>query len=1535
MKLFIRDHDYLTLYHLPETIEDVFSISYQPIGMHQEVLLVFGMQDEKIRFQSNGMVEATMNNQLFASILLDLYQKYSLKIVDREDFLQIYLLPEKEEYRSYQISAGSPISIGNQEGATFRLSTFPMQGVFAQITFKEEWVIAVASEVALFVNGYRTSNKVLKLGDVLFLEGFRLIFMGDHMEINAFPSLTVSNQLVPFTPSVEEDNAQFDALTDDERNTQLYKESDYFYHTPRLQEVIETKEVVIDAPPNSEKRDEMPFILTIGSTITMGASSLMMGWNVGYGLLSGTRTFWAVIPQVVMCASMIIGSLILPKMASRYQKKKAKEQEQLRLTKYRSYLSKKDEELNQIINRQYQILHENAVSVSTCLTSIKNQDRLFWSREIKDEDFLSIRLGLGDIDAKINVSSPEEHFSIEEDDLLKEVYGIVERHKKLKDVPITFSFTEHLVSAFILNIERKKAYLDEMILQLVALHSAADLKIVLFTNKENSASWDYMRFLPHCFSSDKSKRFFATNLEEAREVSNYISEEFKHRLEMTNGGNKEKQEGDTVEKDPYKNFDSYYLIITDDYQMAKNISVIQELMKYDKNYGFSILVVEKSLKMLPAKCSTFVQIDQKNGAIIDEKITTTSQTPFKMETNPQLNMHEISTLLSNIPVLTKEGLSELPSMLSFLEMYGVSRIEQLNILNRWRTNNPVTSLSATVGVHKDGEPFKLDLHEKFHGPHGLIAGSTGSGKSEFIITYILSLALNYDPREVQFVLIDYKGGGLAGAFENKETGIKLPHLIGTITNLDTNEINRTLVSIESELKRRQRIFNEVKDTLGEGTIDIYKYQRLFREGQVKEPMAHLFIISDEFAELKSQQPEFMTQLISTARIGRSLGVHLILATQKPSGIVNDQIWSNSKFKVCLRVQDRSDSMEVLKKPDAASIKETGRFYLQVGYDDLFEIGQSGWAGAKYVPSDRLLRRIDDSLVFINHVGYPVKSIKDIVTVQDTKEDLGDQLINLVKYIYNLGKKENIITKNLWLENIPPVIYLANLRQKYNSKPISYCIDPIIGEYDNPSAQEQGIVKLDLTHQGNVVIYGASGSGKENLLTTMIFSMVTEHVPDEVNIYVLDFGSGALRVFNKIPHVGEVVTVDESEKLVDTLKMLDSELERRKDLFADYGGSYEEYCNNSGSKLPLIVTIVNNYDTFLENYDKIAEQMITMYRDGSKYGLIFVLTAVSTSTIRQRIMQHFNQLICLQIPNETEYRSILGAPRGLAPQRYFGRGIIAMNDTAYEFQTAFVYERSQINNVIRQLTQKMQGAYKTEAKKVPSIPTVVSYTSLLPIADRISNVPIGYDINTKKAITYNFDRQPISLILTNYMDDDKILFIYALIKMLVHIPKTMVRVVDFVKAYGSSVEGVTAYRDNFDRAIIEINNEVIRSKDNGTNYIYIILGIGEIKNKVSKEAREVLDRLLAAISGYLNSKFIFIDLYASIKNVQIEPWYQGTIDNSQGIWLGPEIGSQMAINATNLTLEHRKLNYIDMAFLVENGKATPIKHMIDAEDLDEK
>lgn len=243
-----------------------------------------------------------------------------------------------------------------------------------------------------------------------------------------------------------------------------------------------------------------------------------------------------------------------------------------------------------------------------------------------------------------------------------------------------------------------------------------------------------------------------------------------------------------------------------------------------------------------------------------------------------------------------------------------------------------------MGQKAGGADCYLDIHEKYHGPHGLVAGTTGSGKSETLQTYILSLAIEFSPDDVAFFIIDFKGGGMANLFSD------LPHMVGQISNLSGNQINRAMVSIKSEIKRRQMIFSE------KSVNNINSYTNLYKEKEATVAVPHLLIVIDEFAEMKREEPEFMRELISVAQVGRSLGIHLILATQKPGGTVDDNIWSNTKFRLCLRVQSRGDSMDMLHRPDAAYITQAGRCYLQVGNDEIFEFFNQAGA-ARYDPDN--------------------------------------------------------------------------------------------------------------------------------------------------------------------------------------------------------------------------------------------------------------------------------------------------------------------------------------------------------------------------------------------------------------------------------------------------------------------------------------------------------------------------------------------------------------------------------------------------------
>lgn len=429
-------------------------------------------------------------------------------------------------------------------------------------------------------------------------------------------------------------------------------------------------------------------------------------------------------------------------------------------------------------------------------------------------------------------------------------------------------------------------------------------------------------------------------------------------------------------------------------------------------------------------------------------------------------------------------------------MYGVQHPEELKIRERWRNGQSHKSLAVPLGLRAAGDILSLNLHEKAHGPHGLVAGTTGSGKSETIQSYILSLAVNFHPHEVGVLLIDYKGGGMANMFRD------LPHLLGTITNLDGSESMRALASVKAELARRQRVFSIY------GVNHINGYMELFKTGEAKEPIPHLFIISDEFAELKKEQPEFMKELVSAARIGRSLGVHLILATQKPTGVVDDQIWSNSKFKLCLKVQNEGDSKEVLKTPDAASITLPGRAYLQVGNNEIYELFQSAWSGAVYIEEKEKDVTLDERIYKVNEIGQGELINQDLSGKKAEKKAVKTQLEVIIEHIKKVYESEKQIpVKKPWLPPLQNMIVSPYAKEEKHppNKWGWVNLNISIGKMDIPELQSQKECNIDFFKEGNLLFVASSGYGKTIFLTTILMSLAKLNDVDFLNFYILDYG----------------------------------------------------------------------------------------------------------------------------------------------------------------------------------------------------------------------------------------------------------------------------------------------------------------------------------------------------------------------------------------------------------------------------------------------
>ncbi len=1525
MQLIIIKNNKLRYFFLPSK---VFGNYWIKDDQNENLINVEASNNQWV-LRSNDEVKILNKDMYLDSVFLIEYSFCSLKKIDEKDPFILYCCPTLDHSNKYlRVNENATVSIGSASSNDIIYNSQNIGQSHCKLTFNNnQWVFNHGDSSLTFINKELAENKKVFSGDIIFIMGLKIIIGTNFIVVNN-PSGKVKFNDNVFKP------IEFEVITpenksdeDEDIYIELYQPEDYFLRQPRFKSTIEKEQIQIDAPPAKQDMQEMPLIYTIGPMITMAMTSMVTMVSTITNVLASGKSWTTAIPSMLVAGAMLASVLIWPSLTRRYNRKQKKKREELRNTKYKAYLEEKKKNISEAIVKQRQIVIDNNISLQECINIINARKRNLWEREKEDDDFLTVRIGVGSSSPDLEVKAPEQHFSLEDDELNIIVQSIVNQSKVMEGVPINLSLTDKNIVAMVGQKQVNKAFIDGIILQLATFHSYDELKIVLFTNEENIKDWEYMKIMPHCWDDTKNIRFFASTAEDMKQISGYLEKIYNDRVYPE--GNQKESNLD------YRSFKPYYLIITDNLKVARNIEIIKKILVSKTNRGFSLIIKNERLANLPGECPVFLNIDPNGSGLFENELVSTKQKSFTADIDYNLDLMNVAKTLANVPLETTAAGGSLPDSVSFLQMYNIGKIEQLNTQNRWKTNNPTNSLNVPVGIDENGEVFNLDLHEKAHGPHGLIAGMTGSGKSEFIITYILSLAVNYHPNEVSFILIDYKGGGLAGAFENRETGIKLPHLAGTITNLDTMEMKRSLASIQSELRRRQHMFNEARDSLNESTIDIYKYQRLYRDGLVKTPISHLFIISDEFAELKAQQPEFMAQLIQTARIGRSLGVHLILATQKPAGVVDDQIWSNSKFRVCLKVQDKSDSMDMIKCADAAMLKNVGRFYLQVGYNEFFGLGQSAWCGAQYYPTDKVKKNVDNSIGFINTIGQVIRNI------DDTKKNVslvskGEELPNILKYLVNIAKEDNISVSQLWLEKIPEFIYVENLKQKYRFASKQFVLNPIIGEFDDPENQRQGLLTIPLSQDGNTIIYGVAGSGKELLLTTIIYSLITDHSPDEVNFYIMDFGAETLKNFRKAPQVGDVLFATEDEKIINLLKMLQEKIEERKALFIDYNGDYNFYCQNSGKTLPAIVIIINNYEVFSEAYYEYEDLIQQISRDGLKYGIIFIFTTNGTNSVKYRLRQNFKTELVLQMNDEGDYITIYGNTGKVYPSNIKGRGIVKL-ESVYEFQTAYAYKETEMVEYIKLVCDKLREKYPNKAPQVPVLPQRVTLDFVSGLLTGLGSIPIGVKKSTLAIDTIDLATRYTTIITGNDLEIYNS-FIGAILSQVATLKQSRNIVFDTLEMVPKNVHNLTEYKTNsFEELTCEIceyvdecyqiyiNNNYSRTALNDKEkYTVFIIGIDEFLKRLEPEIKTKFVKALEKGKDLNVVQFVIVDSSSNLKKQEYESWYKTVITPNRGLWLGNGIADQFQLKLAKTPRELRELIDDGFGYNVKNGLATLVK-----------
>lgn len=1187
---------------------------------------------------------------------------------------------EQMLYKSYLVAYDAKITIGSRSGSDILYDDPHIARAHAQLErFAGQWSVqCYDSRYGIYVNGKCAGRDKLPLHD-----GDNVCIMGLAITVGANVIAVRSNrEIIAVDPRIAQRPLSSPGHSRYYDQSGPKKDEVFFNRLPRKKLELCERVISVEGPPMSMDQQQMPLILRMGSSMVMGGAAALAGNFVT--LLSG---------------------VMFPFLSSRYTSEQRREYERLRVQKYREYLTEKRREIAAVCQEEQRLSNLKYPALSTVVAIAEEKTHL-WERRPLDTDFLQLRLGTGTQRMTAKLEYPARRFALQTDQLEEEMYDLVERPHYVQDIPVVLALADTRACGVLGHRAGVIALIRQLVLQIAVLHSYDEVKIFFFLDRQELEQLEELRYLPHVWDDQRSVRLIATNEAEATQLGEYIQE---HVVD------------DAEDLKVVLRQRPYYVIFALDKKLFESHETIKSILRSDKASGISIITAYDELP----KESQKVLILNENGENICTTMTSEGgeDAPFHTEVCEQSSITDAMRVLANTRLKTDKQMLALPKMITFLEMLQAGRVEQLNPLKRWYENDPVRSLAAPVGIGMDGSPFMLDLHEKRQGPHGLVAGMTGSGKSEFILTYILSMALNYHPYEVAFVLIDYKGGGLAGAFENARSGVRLPHLVGTITNLDGRSIQRSLVSIESELLRRQRIFNETKSLVNEGTMDIYTYQKLYRAGRVKEPMPHLFIVSDEFAELKQQQPEFMSKLVSAARIGRSLGVHLILATQKPSGVVDDQIRSNTKFRVCLRVQERTDSMDMLKRPDAAELTDTGRFYLQVGYNEYFAMGQSAWCGAPYEPQDSVTVQVDDAVEVLDVTGRVIAKAKP----ERARISSGEtQLVAVVRYLSELADSQGIHMEQLWQPELPEKLDIDALRAGEVSGPMSVSL----GLVDDPEMQRQFPLVVDFETCGNMLTVGESGCGKTLLLQSILCTLSQKLSPRELHFYILDYSSRMMKLMKPLPQCGAVLQEEDADRLDEFFRLINSIVAERKRLFSQWEVDSFPAARRV-RELPLILVVLDNYAGLLAS--KVGEQhgykMQSYLKDSANYGVKYIISCSHLNELSNRIRQELEVRLPLHVRDKYDYSDILGCKVSYQPPDRGGRGLVNIQGRALEFQAAaFRPEAEEKERVqhIKDLVQCIQAQYGTQ-EEVQHLAVSSETASYADFAGQFKRrrIPLGY------------------------------------------------------------------------------------------------------------------------------------------------------------------------------------------------------------------
>jgi len=1077
-----------------------------------------------------------------------------------------------------------------------------------------------------------------------------------------------------------------------------------YVRSPRVLARREETKVDMPAPPREVDPNRFPWISMV--------APLVMG-----GVMFAATKSPMSLAFVALSPLLMVGNWINQRSERKIKNKREVDQ-------FNAELSQTEARLATLHTAERDQLDAAHPSVSECVTHIAQLGELLWSRRPEHPEFLQVRLGRGDI---APVTKLENGTASGLAKFVEQRDALAARFETLKDAPVVAD----LRSVGGLGVSGHGGLAEgvarALVVQVVALHAPSEVVLTCLTSTAARARWQWTEWLPHAASAHSP--IGALQLASDAATGRLLLDRLEELVAARSSESGASMRGPMTKSDDARPpVLPSVLVIVD--EPLVDPGRLTRLAEKGPDVGVHLLYVAPHRRLLPAACRTF--LDLGDGTAPTVGMVRTGQVVGSvacesLDATTALSVARRLAPVTDVGTPTQDE-SDVPRTVSVVSLLGADTVDDPEqILTRWRENGSYVNrsvpgqpreragdLRAVVG-HTGTDAFTLDLRGQ--GPHALVGGTTGSGKSEFLQAWVLGLAHAYSPDRLTFLFVDYKGGAAFAKCTD------LPHCVGMVTDLSAHLVRRALRSLRAEIHYRETLLQE------KGVKDLIDFELT---GDPACPPS-LIIVVDEFAALKGEVPEFVDGVVDVAQRGRSLGLHLIMATQRPAGVITDSLRANTNLRVALRMNDDHDSHDVLGDKMAARFDPSipGRGAARTGPGRIAQF-QSAFPGARTTaepPAPPIeIVELDFGL------GRPWKVLKPEQSGPKPRKDI-ERVVESVKRAAELGGVPD--PRRPWLDTLASAYNLEKLGQRTDTQ-------LVLGVMDDPDHQSQLTQHFEPDDDGNILFIGSGGSGKTTALRTLAIAAGFVPRGGPVHVYGLDFAGGGLSLLEPLPYVGSIVQGDDEERIGRLMRLFSSIIEEREVRYQQTtrASTLTEYRKLAGRPdEPRILLLVDGFQTFRGEYDAtIARSAIynafqKIISQGRPVGVHVAMTVDRSMSVPNAIAATFQKKVVLRQTDEDGYLAA-GVPKDvIGPSSPPGRAMLT--DNPQELQLAILGTDGTPTaqaKLVEEMAAELAPFFVSRPEPILSLPAFIAGSSMpaevggLPVlgVEDVSLAPFGFD-----------------------------------------------------------------------------------------------------------------------------------------------------------------------------------------------------------------